>query len=253
MLSIRTSAVPVLGAVLSAALVGAFVLASSLPFSGEALAQESPATPPSLPGITVVGDGVIPARPNTTTVQLGVQVTASSPAEALAQARQRTEAVLQRLRERGVPETDLQTSGLNVNPNFGPGRDPSAQPAVTGYNGSASITVQVADVNRVGELLTAAVDAGANLVHGLSYGLRDDAALRRQAILAAIADARPKAEAVAQATGLALGPVRAVVEVPLGTPPGLFRGGLGGGASEGIAPGELSVTSRVQVTFDVTR
>ena len=231
----------------------AVALVALLLTSSVAHAQETPAAPPSLPGITVVGDGVVQARPNTTSVNLGVQVTATTPAEALAQARQRTERVLQRLRELGVPESDLQTSGLTVNPNFGPGRDPTAQPTVTGYNGSANVSVQVADVNRVGELLTAAVDAGANMVHGLSYGIRDDAALRRQAILAAIADARPKAEAVAQATGLTLGPVRAVVEVPLGGPPGLFRGGLGGGASEGLAPGELSVTARVHVTYDVTR
>ena len=232
--------------VIAAALL-AFALASSTVF-----AQESSA-PPTLPGITVVGDGVVQARPNTTSVNLGVQVTASTPAEALAQARQRTDRVLQRLRELGIPEADLQTSGLSVNPNFGPARDPAAQPTVTGYNGTANVTVQVADVNRVGEILTAAVDAGANMVHGLSYGIRDDAQLRRQALLAAVADARPKAEAVAQATGLTLGAVRAVVEVPLGGPPGLFRGGLGGGASEGIAPGELSVTSRVQVTYEVTR
>ena len=229
------------------------VLAVVGPVGGVAIAQEAPAAPPTLPGITVVGDGVGQARPSTTSVNLGVQVTAASPAEALAQARQRSERVLQRLRELGVAESDLQTSGLSVNPNFGPGRDPTAQPTVTGYNGSANVVVQVADVNRVGELLTAAVDAGANLVHGLSYGIRDDAALRRQALLAAIADARPKAEAIAQATGLTLGPVRAVVEVPLGGLPGLFKGGLGGGASEGIALGELSVTARVQVTFDVTR
>ena len=248
-MTLRTSATRLATSTLAlAALLGAIALAAQL--VTPARAQE---TPPTIPGITVVGDGAVTAQPNTTTVQLGVQVSAANPAEALAAARQRTDRVLQALRQRGVAEADLQTSGLTVQPIFGPSREPSVEPAVTGYRGSANVTAQVADVARVGELLTAAVDAGANMVNGLSYGIKEDAALRRQAITAAIADARPRAEAAAQASGLTLGPVRAVVEIPLGIPRGVFQGGLGGGGGEGIAPGELTVSARVLVTFDVTR
>ncbi|MGH2371613.1 MAG: SIMPL domain-containing protein, partial [Chloroflexota bacterium] len=156
------------------------------------LAQEVRA--PEMPGITVIGDGVATARPDTTTIQLGVQVTAPTPAEALNQTRAQTQQVLQRLRERGVAETDIQTSGLNVFPiqdqtKAGP-PDPTN---ITGYRGDATITVQVQDVAQVGALLDAAVQAGATAVRGLSFGIKDDAELRRKAMVDAIAVARPKA------------------------------------------------------------
>ena len=208
---------------------------------------------PESAGITIIGDAVVKAKPDTTTLRLGVDATAQTPAAALSQTRDTTERVLQRLRERGVPEADLQTSGLNVfrvqEGRDGPGAPTPAATAV--YRGHASISAQVADPNRAGALLDAAMQAGATSVEGLSFGLRDDSALRRQALTAAIEDARPKAEAAAAAAGLRLGGVRSVLEIPVGPPKG--GDGMGGGAAEGVAPGELTVQARVQVTYEVAR
>jgi uncharacterized protein YggE len=243
---------------MASALLAAVALAVALAAAGGwrwpvGGAQAQEARPPEAAGITVVGDGLVRAQPNTTTIRLGVEISARTPAEALGQARERAERVLQRLRERGIAEADLQTSGLNVFPIQGPGRDGPPDPsAITGYRGSAAVTAQVADVNQVGALLTAGIEAGATSVQGLSFGLRDDSALRRQALVAAIADARPRAEAAAEAAGLTITGVRAIVEVPVGPPRGA-AGGLGGGGGEGIAPGELGVAVRAQVTFDVAR
>ena len=64
---------------------------------------------------------------------------------------------------------------------------------------------------------------------------------------AAIGDTRPQAEARAPAAGLRLGAARAVTEL-VGAGPLRLKGG---GAAEGVAPGELNVTVSVQVTYDV--
>jgi uncharacterized protein YggE len=132
-----------------------------------------------------------------------------------------------------------------------PRREGMAEPPpVTSYRGSSTLTVQVQDINRVAPLLDAAVQAGASAVQGLSFGLRDDTPQRRQALEAAIADARPRAEAAARAAGLTVTGVRAVVEQPINPP----RGGAGGfGGGDGIATGEISVGARALVTFDVSR
>lgn len=208
---------------------------------------------PGTPGISVVGDGVVNATPDTTTIRFGVQVAAGTPAAALDQTRQGTERLLQQLRQRGVSETDLQTAELNVFPVQGPGKaGPPEPPAITGYQGTAAVVVKGQDVNRAGALMDAAMQAGATSVQGLSFGLKDDAELRRQALAAAIRDARPKAEAAAAAAGLTLGAVRSVEEAPFGGP--VPAGGLGGGmGSAGVAPGQLTVAARAQVTFDVSR
>jgi uncharacterized protein YggE len=236
-----------IGAAAVAALIAGAVIGGS---TGQRTAGAQEVRAPEAAGITVVGDGVVRAVPDTTTVRLGVEVTARTPAEALTQTRERGERVLQRLRQLGLAEPDLQTTELNVFPIRGPSREPGGDAeTVTGYRGTITITAQVRDVNQVPVVLTAAFEVGANAVHGISFGIRDDAALRRQALLEAIADARPKAEAAAGAAGLTLTGIRAIVEQPFGPPRG--AAGLGGG--EGVAPGELTVTVRAQVTFDVAR
>ena len=239
-------------AVLAAVSLGSMGVPSgwSLP-PRDAHAQEARA--PESAGITIVGDAVVKAKPDISTIRLGVDANAQTPAAALTQTRETTERVLQRLRERGVPEADLQTSGLNVfrvqEGRDGPGAPTPAPTAV--YRGHASIKAQVADPNRTGALLDAAIQAGAMSVEGLSFGPRDERALRRQALTAAIEDTRPQAEAAAAAAGLRLGGVRSVLEIPTGAPRG--GAGMGGSAAQGVAPGDLSVEARVQVTYEVAR
>jgi uncharacterized protein YggE len=203
--------------------------------------------------ITVIGDGAVRARPDLTTVQLGVELTARTPAEALTQTRERSDRVRRRLQEVGIPETDIRTTTLDVHPVIAtpaPGRED--QVTISGYRGATVVLVQAGDPARLLTVLTAGLEAGANAVYGLSYGLRDDAALRREALQRALADARPRAETAAAAGGLQLGAVRAITELPAGGPvqPRLLGGGGGPGVAEGLAPGEVEVSTRVQVTYD---
>jgi uncharacterized protein YggE len=196
--------------------------------------------------IAVLGEGVARVKPDAITLRLGVEVLAQTPAAALARARENSERVLQRLRDLGVPESDLQTTGFNVfRIQDGPPA-PGQQPP-SSYRGYASLGVKVGDVARAGTILEAAMQAGATALEGLNYGLRDDSQLRLVAIADAVRAARPRAEAAASAAGLRLGSVRAVAELDPMSP---VRPAMGGG-TEGVAPGEIEVLVRVNVTFDV--
>ncbi|MBI3969798.1 MAG: SIMPL domain-containing protein [Chloroflexi bacterium] len=161
--------------------------------------------PPETAAVTVVGDGLAKAKLDTTTIRLGVEVTARTPGEAFTQTWERSERVITRLRALGVPEADVQTAGLNVFPIHEPPKGgPSETAPVSGYRGSATIVAQEADPGRVTSLIAAGLEAGANMVQGLSFGIRSDDALRKEALAAAVADAYPRAEAAATAAGLAL-------------------------------------------------
>ena len=207
--------------------------------------------------VAVVGEGSAKAQPDTAAVRLGVQVTAPTPAEALAQTRQAVDQLLERLRAQGVQDADLQTTNLSVYPIPAAPRDgaPPDPAQVTGYRGTATIVAQNQDLGKVSPLLENAVQAGVTSVQGVTFGFRDATRLQRDALGAAIGVARQEAEAAAGAAGLRLGGIRAIQELT-GSPPAppvpVPQGDGGGAGPGGIAPGELAVTTRVQVTFDTT-
>jgi uncharacterized protein YggE len=244
-------------AVSGLALAALWGMPAALPGDGlpsPAYAQE--ARPADSRSVSVVGEGTVQARPDTATIRLGVQVTAPSPAEALGQTRQAADTLLEQLRGQGVQEKDVQTTNLNVYPITAPNREGGGDPAqITGYRGTATVVVNNQDLGKASQLLNVAVQqAGVTSVQGVTFGIRDPSQLQRDALNAAIAQARQEAEAAAGAAGLRLAGIRAVQEVASGQPgpvPQGLGGGAGNGGGGGIAPGELTVTARVQVTFDV--
>ena len=121
-----------------------------------AYAQE--AVPAATRGVSVVGEGTVQAQPDTATVRLGVQVTAPSPADALAQTRQAADRLLEQLRGQGVQDKDVQTTNLNVYPLTAPNREGGGDPAqITGYRGTATVVVNNQDLGNASQLLNVAV------------------------------------------------------------------------------------------------
>jgi uncharacterized protein YggE len=112
------------------------------------------------------------------------------------------------------------------------------------------VTVTIRNVGQTGPVLDQVLDAGANNLSGINFSIADPAALEREARDKAIADARSRAEAMAQASGLTVGEVLSISE---------NLGGLGGPYSDGAAaaggmpiqPGQQNVSAQVQVTFEL--
>jgi uncharacterized protein YggE len=112
------------------------------------------------------------------------------------------------------------------------------------------LEVTVRDVEKAGEVLDGVVAAGANQVYGVSLTVSDDQKWLSAAREKAMADARSRAEELAGLAGVELGDVLSVSEVIGGGSMMAFaERGMGGGG--GIAPGELEMSTHVQVTFTV--
>lgn len=245
-------------AVSSVALVGALVISQGL-VAWPAAAQTTAATPtPSdLPRtITVVGKGTISVKPDTAQAIVGVETVGKNVKDATTESSATMTAILKALTDLGIAEKDIQTSGFSVWSERNPGVEGRLSDEVT-YRVMNTVNVKVRDLEQVGAVLDAAIEAGANSVQGVSFYLDDTKAIESQAREKAVADARSKAEELAKLNDVEVGVVVSVSEVVGGAVPysnfnlrEMAYAGLGGGAGP-ISPGELDMSTTLQITYAI--
>ena len=144
--------------------------------------------------ITVNGTGKVMLTPDTATVYFSIN-NSGEEAEAVQQENAvATQAVMDAITGLGIDQKDVETSSVNVYESYNYDKEP---PEVVGYNASTRLTVVVRDTDVVGEIITAAVAAGASEVQGPEYSISDSSEAYLQALEAAVADAGEKAAALA--------------------------------------------------------
>ena len=223
-------------------------------------AEAAPSRQGDLPlqTITVTGTGTAYGAPDIVRVGLGVEASNQDILAAMEDTNARMNAVIQALRDGGVAPEDIRTENYSIyqDYSFGPvgPAEMGGQPAPT-YRVSIGVTVTVRNTGQVGELLAAAVSAGANMVNYLQFDIDDRAALESEARTLAVADAHDRAEQLAGQLGLAVGdPVRVVEGGGDYGPPRPFGGGGGLGAADAAPPiseGTLSVSMSVTITYEL--
>jgi uncharacterized protein len=170
--------------------------------------------------ITVPGHGAVRVSPDVASVRFGVAIVRPTAAEARSAAASTMEAILAALTAAGVERRDLRTAlvGLDAVRDYSSG----GAPRVTGYQLTNTVEATVRRIESAGELIDAALAAGATTMDSLTFGVADPAPPLDEARRAAVADARRRAETLADEAGVRLGPVVDVVE---GTalPPGVPR------------------------------
>lgn len=169
--------------------------------------------------ITVTGTGTAEAPPDLLTISVGVECRRDSVGAAYAGAGTASAAVSGALRQHGVADADLRTSGLNVRPEL-IWRDGEGQ-RVAGYVASSILTVRLRDVAAASAVIAAVVDAGGDDVrlNGLELGFADESAVMARAREAAWQDAVAAAEQFASLASARLGAVVSIAEHPLSSGP----------------------------------
>src|SRR5581483_6845466 len=156
---------------------------------------------PAARTITVTGNGSVTSIPDRATFSFTVSTNAETAKDALAKNGAAADAVVAALKGATV-----QTSGLSLDQRT----DPNGNP-IAGYTATTSVTAD-SDLGQAGALIDAAVAAGATSFSGPSFSLSDQDTLYRSALKDALADAKLKAAALAEAGGLTLGDVQTVTE-----------------------------------------
>jgi uncharacterized protein YggE len=185
-----------------AAAVGALIVAGSAGVAGAALAQSAPAYADAAFRATTLNlsaYGEVRQAPDMATITLGVQTDAPTAAEAMKANAARMTQVIASLKKAGIEARDIQTSGLNLNPQYV--YQENLPPRLTGYQATNQVTIVVRDLGRLGQVVDATVSAGASNVGGISFGIDDSAKAEDAARLEAVKALQAKADLYAKATG----------------------------------------------------
>jgi uncharacterized protein YggE len=182
--------------------------------------------------------------PDRASFTFGTVSQGGTAASALAQSSQAARAIIAALRRAGVAKDELQTSEASLSPRFD-----NSGTSIVGYTASNSVTATVRRIAAAGAVVDAAVGAGANEVSGPNLVASDQKAAARDALRAAVADARTRAEALASASGRPLGKITAISEQNVAAPVPQYAARLASADAVPIEPGKQSLEVDVSVTF----
>jgi uncharacterized protein YggE len=246
------------GTAAAALLIGAYALGVSRSGTSSGFARQDASSPGSQAAdltsaasgarITVTGTGLVSGTPNQLVLDMGVQADGSSVDSALQLANQAADQVTSALRARGVSASDIQTTGLYIQPDYTTG---SQTPS--GYSASESLTATLVSLGSAGSQIAAAVHAGGNAVtvDGVTLNLTDTSGLLATARSRAVADARAKAVQYAQALGQPLGSVISISDQTQATAPVPVENSAAAGEASPvpISPGTQQLSVSVTVVY----
>ena len=203
------------------------------------------------PWISVTAEGEASVAPDLAIVSFAVSGDGRELAATRDDVNTRSSAVLAKLREAGIAETDLNAPDVGIHPQY----DYRKGQRLTGYRVARHMTARVRDLERLGAVLDGIVAAGANEVHGAQMTSSDPAASEHEALRMAVVAARAKADAVAAAAEVAVGAVLRIEEEPDHASP-MPRMRMMAMAESADVPmevvaGDLTVTRRIRAWFEI--
>jgi uncharacterized protein YggE len=235
------------------ALIGALMI-GALSWTAPAAAQQASITQ-SIAGtrLDITATGEVTRVPDVAIISAGVVSRAATASAAMQDAANRMDRVLAALKRAGVESRDIQTSSVNLNPEY---RYPENQsPQLVGYQASNTVTVRFRDIRNSGKILDALVSEGANQINGPSLTVDKPEAALDEARAKAVAEGRARAELYARSLGLHVARVVAVSEsggyaVPP-PPPMPVMARAYESAQTKIEPGEQKLQVTLTMTFEL--
>jgi uncharacterized protein YggE len=226
------------------------VLILALTLSGCAVKLTQPATPPTL---NVNGSAQVSLSPDIAYISVGVQTQNADANEAVSSNAAQAQKIADALKAAGIEEIDVRTSNFSITPQ----QQYDDKGKLTGVIFVVDNTVYVTlrDLTKIGDVLGAAVGAGANNIYGIQFDVADKTTALSSARKTAVENARKQAEELAQAAGVKLGSVQSINyynSYPV------MAEGKGGGVmtdsasiSVPVTPGQLTFTVDVNIAYAI--
>ena len=203
--------------------------------------------------VLVTGDSIVQAQPDTAILTVSVVTQGSRALDAQQENANKSDAVVRALRSAAGPGAEVKTSGYSLQPQrvYKEGQPPT----ISGYEARNSVTITMSDLTRVGAVIDATAQAGANDVAGISFTLRKDRPARDQALAEATREALSKAQVIATALGGRVVRIVEVQEEGVARPVPIYEGRMqlmkAEAAPTPVEIGTLDITSRVQLIAEI--
>ncbi len=210
-------------------------------------------------GIWVTGEGEVTITPDLAILSLGVEAQADTVAQAQSEASTAMNEVLAALSNSGVEDNDIQTQYFSIYPTRR--WDPeTSEEEYTGYRVTNMVTVKIRDVDNIGTIIDTVAASGGDYIriNNIEFTVDDPAPYQSEAREKALADAREKAEQIAESTEISLGSPTYVNESSSYRPYMTDFGGIAIPAPVAITElgvpismGESTITVTVEVAYSI--
>lgn len=204
--------------------------------------------------ITVTGSGKAMLTPDIAYINIGVHTEDMTAVGAVKANSRLADKVIAALKAFGIDSKDIQTTNFSIYPQ--PQYDTEGKP--TGeikYIVENTVYVTVRDLTKIGELLDAAVEAGANNISGIQFDVADKSKALTAARQAAVENARLVAEELVSAAGVTLGAVQTInvygdtSPMPVMYDMAMVKTAAGG--SVPVSPGQMTITVQVNIVYEI--
>lgn len=217
--------------------------------------------------VSVNGTGEVYMVPDVASFSFSVVEEGKTVNEAQGKATTKMNSILSALKEMGIEDKDVKTTGYNSYPKYDykqtvctmqyPNYCPPGKQVLTGYEVSQSITVKVRKTDEAGNALTKVGDLGASNISGLDFVVDDMDKAKAEAREKAVADAKLKAKALSKTLGVNLSKIVSFYESGDGVPPVMYAMdskvmGAGMAENQAIAPQLPSGENKIAITVTVT-
>ncbi len=209
---------------------------------------------PPLSSIRVTGDARVAVKPDRVLIDIGVTTRAPLSQDAASQNAHQVDAALAAVRKAAGPTAALRTISYTLNPNYRY-HPKEGEPTIDGYTALNVVEVTLDDLGKIGAVIDAATQAGANRIQGIQFTLRDQDAVRAQALREAATRARAEVDVLAGALGLKVLRVLTVEESSPRIMPlrynGAARAATADAAPTPVEAGTLDITADVTLSVEV--
>jgi hypothetical protein len=215
---------------------------------------ETPAQ--SLSSIRVTGDSKVTAKPDRVQIDIGVTNRATHSQDAAQENARQVDTVIAAVRKAAGPTAVLKTISYSLEPNY-QYHPNGVEPTLLGYTASNTVQVTLDELAKIGSVIDSATQSGANHVQGIQFTLRDQDAVRAQALREAALRARAEAEVLAGALGLKVVRVLSVEELSPRVMPVRYMGAqraMAAAVADVATPveaGTLDISADVTLTVEV--